>query len=134
MTHTAMLDTHPQGPGGLDRDALAGALEAASECAQVCAQCADACLGEQGVPDLVACIRTDLDCADVCAATAALLARSGRGGSPALRALLEACLVACGSCAEECGQHAAMHEHCRICAEACRRCEQACRRLLDTLG
>ncbi|NKX52271.1 four-helix bundle copper-binding protein, partial [Arthrobacter deserti] len=34
----------------------------------------------------------------------------------------------------ECGEHADMHEHCRVCAEACRRCEQACSDLLGALG
>lgn len=43
---------------------------------------------------------------------------------------LTACAEACRVCAEECVSHAAMFEHCRICAKACRACEQACRALL----
>jgi hypothetical protein len=50
------------------------------------------------------------------------------------RAVLEACVTVCRACAQECGGHAEMHEHCRICAEECRRCERACRDLLDTIG
>lgn len=46
-------------------------------------------------------------------------------------AKLAACIEAC---ADECEQHADMHEHCRICAEACRACEKACNELVDALG
>ncbi len=59
--------------------------------------------------DLAKCIRTDLDCADVCEATGRVLSRHT-------------------------GYHAETHEHCRIGAEACRRCGQACRDLIATLG
>jgi hypothetical protein len=134
MTHTAMIDAHPQGSGDLDREALAACLEATTECAQTCTACADACLGEDAVADLVTCIRTDLDCADVCAATASVLTRQGGGRVTMLRDLLTACVSACRTCAEECEKHAGMHGHCRLCAEACRRCEQACQRLLGALG
>ncbi|MEQ7739658.1 four-helix bundle copper-binding protein [Escherichia coli] len=48
--------------------------------------------------------------------------------------MLEACRTACGACAEECERHAAMHDHCQICAEACRRCEQACDALLSSIA
>ena len=48
--------------------------------------------------------------------------------------LLESCLAICRSCGDESERHAAMHAHCRICAQACRRCEQACRELLAALN
>jgi uncharacterized membrane protein len=86
------------------------------------------------VADLVDCIRTNLNCADVCEATGRELSRSGGYDLAVTRALLEACAIVCAACAEECGRHADMHQHCRICAEACRRCERACRELLGSLG
>jgi len=86
------------------------------------------------VADLVRCIRTDLDCAHICATTGAVPSRRTGFDANLTRAVVEACRLACGTCAEECETHAGMHEHCRICAEACRRCEQACPRLLDSLG
>ncbi|WP_139829775.1 four-helix bundle copper-binding protein [Mycobacterium gastri] len=49
------------------------------------------------------------------------------------RAVLQACAVACKSCAEECAGHES-HEHCRICAEVCSRCERTCGELIDNLG
>lgn len=102
--------------------------------AQVCTACADACLGEDALSELVRCIRLNLDCADVCQATGSVLSRLTATDPAASRRLLEACAEACRTCAAECERHAAMGmEHCRVCAEACRRCEQACRDLLDAL-
>lgn len=132
MSHhiSAMLNAHPQGDTVLDKDKLAECIAACFECAQACTGCADACLGEDMVADLVTCIRTDLDCADICAATGSILTRQTGGQTAIPLAVLEACRAACATCAEECEKHAGMHEHCRICAEACRRCEAACGVLL----
>jgi hypothetical protein len=133
-TAAQMLDTYPGERGGFDRDALAECIEACIACAQACTACADACLGEEMVAELRVCIRTDLDCADVCEATGRVLSRHTGYDANLTRAVLEACATACRSCGDECERHAGMHEHCRVCAEACRRCEQACRALLATLG
>lgn len=111
---------------------LSAVIEAAGDCAAHCDACADACL-EEGDPDLHRCVRSDLDCADICTATAKVVARAGASGAPWLE-LVEVCAAACGACAQECEKHADMHDHCRACAEACRRCEQACRELLDAAG
>ncbi|MCQ1955701.1 four-helix bundle copper-binding protein [Arthrobacter sp. zg-Y826] len=131
---TEMLENHPAaGPRASDPRLLVECLLACGECAQVCNACADACLSEEMVGELVSCIRTDLDCAEICATTSAVLSRTGTAG-PASASLLHACIAACAACAEECQQHAAMHQHCRICAEACRRCINACEKLLTSLG
>ncbi len=105
-----------------------------TECAEACTTCAGACLAEENIADLRNCIRTDLDCADICAATARVLARQTPGELAVVRALLEACAVACRTCAEECDRHADHHDHCRACAEACRRCEAACHEALRELA
>ncbi|MHA7264638.1 four-helix bundle copper-binding protein [Arthrobacter sp. TMN-37] len=129
----AMLDAYPKDLGGVDRDKLIECITACYECAQTCTACADACLSEDEVAHLTKCIRTDLDCSDVCAATGAVLSRHTGYDANLTRAVLLACEAACRTCADECEQHAAMHEHCRICAEACRRCETACRELAASL-
>jgi hypothetical protein len=128
-----MIRTHPA-TTDLDPELLARAVDAAAACAQACTACADACLSEEMVADLRRCIRTDLDCADICEATARVLSRQMSPDTGILRAQLEACVTACRTCAEECEQHAGMHEHCRVCAEACRACETACGELLATLA
>jgi hypothetical protein len=77
MTHhiTAMLNAHPGGTGTEDKEKLAACIAACFECAQTCTACADSCLAEEKVADLARCIRTDLDCADICAVTGAVLTR-----------------------------------------------------------
>ncbi|MET3948309.1 hypothetical protein ABIB49_003030 [Arthrobacter sp. UYCu512] len=136
MSHhiSAMLEAHPTEPGSIERNKLAECITACFQCAQACTACADACMGEHMVADLITCIRTDLDCADICGATGSVLSRQTGTNEGILRAVLEACRAACGACADECERHADMHEHCRICAQACRRCEAACTELLAALA
>jgi hypothetical protein len=85
------------------------------------------------VADLVKCIRTCLDCADICTATLRVVSRQTEYDANITRPQLEACVAVCRSCGDECERHAEMHEHCRVCAEACRRCEQACNELLTAM-
>jgi hypothetical protein len=131
MTVQEMIEAHPQ-PTGLDRDALLRCIDECFDCAATCTSCADACLGENDVQELVRCIRLNLDCADACAATGRIVTRQTASDVGVLRAATQACSVACRACGEECERHAAHHEHCRLCAGACRRCEQACDDLLAT--
>lgn len=124
-----MLKTHPRARG-----ASAGVAECVThchDCAATCTSCADACLGEAMVAQLTRCIRLNLDCADICAATANVLTRQTDTPADVVQRQLEACAAACRSCAQECEQHADHHEHCRVCAEACRACERACEEMLQ---
>lgn len=131
MTHhiAAMIDTHPRAATTTNADKLAACIAACFECAATCTACADACLGEDTVSGLTKCIRLNADCADICAATGAVLSRQTERDAGVVRALLEACRAACKACGDECAGHAEMHEHCRVCADACRRCEEACAEL-----
>jgi len=113
----------------VDRTLMAAAVDALMECAEACTSCADSCLSEEHLDVLRTCIRTNLDCADICGATARVLSRHTGYDANISMTLLGACIQACQTCADECAQHADMHEHCRICAEACRRCEEACMQL-----
>jgi hypothetical protein len=125
-----MLDTYP-GELSLDRGLLVSCIEACSDCAESCTQCADACLAEDDVQHLTTCIRLNLDCADVCAATGRVVSRQTGYDADVTSAVLRACIEACRKCGDECEIHAAHGmEHCRVCAAECRRCEQACQELL----
>lgn len=132
MTVHAMTTSHPH-PVEVDPVLLSAAVRATSVCAQSCTACADACLAEDMVAELRRCIRTDLDCADICAAATRILSRQSEWNAEIVRAVLEACIRVCETCADECAEHAEMHEHCKVCAEACRHCADACRELLATL-
>ena len=120
-----MISTHPHVRGNAN-DALIRCIEECYDCAQTCTSCADACLGEQSVQKLTQCIRLNLDCADVCAATGAVASRRTGSNEEVIQQMLTACEAACRLCGEECARHASMHEHCKVCADACRRCQQAC--------
>jgi hypothetical protein len=126
-----IIATHPQARGRPDA-ALIRCIEECYDCAQTCTACADACLGEEMVRDLVQCVRTCQDCADLCLTTGAIATRRTGSNEATVRAVLDACAVACRLCGDECETHAAHHEHCRICADACDRCEQACREAART--
>lgn len=90
------------------------------DCALACENCATACLGEEDVKMMAACIKLDRDCADLCLQAARLLQRQS---DIALQYLL-LCEEICRQCAEECGKH--QHGHCQQCAQACRTCADAC--------
>ncbi len=133
---SAMLRTHPQPQTTFDPAALAACLDACLECSAVCTACADACLGErEHLTHLVRCVRLNLDCADICAATGRVLSRLTEADQGVLRAQLQACVAACRACGDECTNHAQHMNmaHCAVCAESCRRCEEACTRLLGSV-
>ena len=120
-----MIGSHPDVRGKID-DALLTCIEQCFDCAQACIACADACLSEEMVARLRQCIRLDLDCADVCIATGTLASRRTGGHELRLKQALELCEATCRACADECGLHAELHEHCRVCAETCESCADAC--------
>lgn len=126
-----ILSAHPNPSAHLEQ--IVTLVDAAFACAQCCTSCADACLAESGDMDLSHCIRTDLDCADVCAATGRMLSRQTKPDAGILRAQVEACKIACDACAASCAEHADLHAHCRICAECCRTCSEACADLLAAM-
>jgi hypothetical protein len=125
------LRTHPRRSG--DLDVLAACVKACFGCDESCTLCADACLGEEKIDTLRRCIRLDLDCAEICAATGAVVARLTEPDAQVVRAQLQACIAACRACGAECARHARHHEHCRLCAESCRLCAEACEALARTI-
>ena len=137
MTAAAeIIHSYPADLGRVDRRALIRCLEGCVSCAQACTSCADACLCESDdqLPTLRRYIRSDEDCADVCSATARMLSRHTGYDANVTHTVLQACIVVCRSCGDECARHAAQHEHCRVCTQACRRCEQACQELIEALS
>lgn len=129
-----MLRTHPH--ADLQHSAnFANALEALSNCGQICTACADACLAEESdLPKLRRCISANLDCAEVCATTARLIIRQTEAPNDLVQAQLHACVLACQICADECDEHAKMHDHCRVCAETCKHCQERCNFLLGEIS
>ena len=84
MTATTMpmLETYPA-EINLDRTKLAATIDALIACSEACTACADACLSEDMVAELTKCIRTNMDCAYICATTARVVSRhTGYGAKP----------------------------------------------------
>src|SRR5688572_5928254 len=121
-------------PAHGQQDLLVSCVEACLTCELVCVACADACLAEREVQALHRSITANLECAEVCASTARLLARRLEPNVELLLVQLEACVRACAACIAACGRHAEVHDHCRICVSANQRCATLCRRLIRELA
>jgi hypothetical protein len=127
-----LLRSHPVKPA--HADAMSRAIDACFSCVETCTACADACLSEDHISQLIACIRLNLDCAEVCAATGAILSRANKaGGRQLMEAQLTTCIAFCRACASECNRHGDMHKHCRVCADTCLACATACDEMLSAL-
>jgi len=129
----AMLESYPGSTIEVPHEILTNCVEACLKCSLACTACSDACMAESDIVALVKCIRTDLDCADMCDATAKVLTRQTDYDLVVIRSVVSACLTTIVACAEECERHAAHHKHCEISARVCREAEGACRDLLDAL-
>ncbi|MDT0686343.1 MULTISPECIES: four-helix bundle copper-binding protein [Flavobacteriaceae] len=87
-----------------------------SNCVNHCNWCADACLNEENLKDMVECIRLDKACAAVCRALNDILVTEYKD----VQNLVDYCIEMCEKCAEECEKFDS--KHCKDCAEACREC------------
>lgn len=118
-----MLEAHPQ-PRGVDHATLAIAIEALNDVVTAATSCADACLAESNVADMVDCARACQDAADVAGALARVLARTGPTpqGTRSLVNATAKLLGEAGAIADRHGQH---DKHCRISAETITRGQQA---------
>ena len=72
---------------------------------------------------MASCIALDIDCAELCAAASAAMARE----SVHAQALCKLCATVCQSCANECAKH--RMAHCQACAKACTECALACQKM-----
>lgn len=130
---TAMLASYPGSTIEVRHDILATCVAACLKCSLASTACSDACLAESDIAVLAKCIRNDLDCADLCDATAKVLTRQTAYDVALMRSVVTACLNAIVVCAEECERHAAHHKHCEICAMVCREAQNACEAFLAAL-
>jgi hypothetical protein len=89
-------------------------------CADACTVWADACVSEPGLDRVLDSIRLDLACAEICRATANVIASFP--DARFARAQLRACSEACRACAIASREYQAQHASCRACARACEAC------------
>ena len=75
------------------------------------------------------CIRKCSDASDICQAVSRVAARRTHGNTAVIKSLLEACVLACKVCAEECAKHD--NSHCKRCERMCRECMEDCVKALQ---
>ena len=100
-------------------------IDACQSCEQVCLTTAAHCLEKGGRHAEAKHIAALLDCAQLCASSAALMARHSE--LSAKHCAL--CAEACERCAKSCDALAADDPQMKACAEECRRCADSCRRM-----
>jgi hypothetical protein len=105
--------------------------KACADCMRECDSCARHCaeLVAQGKKEHLHTLGTCIDCAEVCAAAARIVARRG----PMSHTICEACAKVCDDCGAACEKHAG-DEHMARCARECRTCATACREMLKHTG
>ena len=108
-------------------ESMKRSIDACNDCAIACDHCASASLMEQDVRSLTRCIALDIDCAETCRTSVALMSR----GSELAGVFCEVCAQFCDACAEECAKYP--YDHCRECIQACRRCAAECRRMASSM-
>ncbi|QDC26721.1 aldehyde dehydrogenase [Georgenia yuyongxinii] len=106
---------------------MQGCMEACSAAAMAATMCADADSGE----NMGRCASMCMNTADVATATMRMMMRTGGYDMKVMSSMMTACMVMGEACAAECGSHAEMSEHCRICASACRAMVEACSKMMS---
>jgi hypothetical protein len=91
-------------------------------CEQACRATVQHCLDLGGEHVASAHLKTLLDCADVCRASAALMT----SGSPLSHKLCAVCAELCELCTDAC-KGAPQDAQMLACIEACKRCAETCR-------
>jgi len=98
-----------------------------NDCAIQCNNCYSLSLKEKSI-EMIKCIRTSRDCADICQFTASMLARESVHGHH----LLRECAEICDACAQICQDN--KNEQCQKCASVCHACAEACLQHLSISG
>ena len=118
-----MLQARPDSRG-VDHAALALAIDALNDVVGAATTCADACLTSGDAGEHRECIQACADAADVAAATARVLCRTGPTVEGS-RALVDATAKILSETSAVCAEHGIDDKHARICADTMSRAERA---------
>ena len=102
-------------------------IDECNSCRDICIESISHCLSLGGKHAKADHIQTLIDCADLCAASAAFMLR----GSERHGDVCGVCADACEACATSCDE-LADDEMMARCAEECRRCAGSCQRMAGT--
>ena len=132
MSNTAMqmMEMHSESMKGMDVSVMQECIEACSACEQACTMCA----GSMSMsPEMAMCSGMCQNSADMANTLMRMMLRPNGMNGPAMMAMLQAMVVMCMSCADECEAMAGMSADCAMCAEVCRQCAMACQKMMDSM-
>lgn len=127
-----MLDARPDARG-VDHAALSLAIDGLHDVVSAATTCADACLSMPGADDRAECIQACNDAADIAGATLKILSRTGPTVT-GTRALVDATAKILSETSQVCAEHAADHQHARICADVTASAERALAGLMTAVA
>lgn len=105
--------------------------KACADCQIECHKCSHHCamLTADGKKDHIETLRFCVDCGDICASAANIMARRGILAATVCRS----CIEACEKCAKACEKFPD-DKHMKACADECKKCAKACREMLEHIG
>ena len=125
-----MMEMHSDAMQGMDLGVMQECTEACSACEQACTMCA----GSMAMsPEMAMCAGMCQNAADMANTMMRMMLRPNGMNGPAMMALLQAMVVTCMGCADECEAMADMNADCALCAEVCRQCAMACQKMVDSM-
>lgn len=128
MKNMPMSDTSVM--SGMDMAAMQNLIDATSACMQACTMCADAMAGMDGMGT---CSSVCANTADVTGTMMRMMLRPMGMERESLMAMLEACMMMCRVCRDECSMHTGMSEAAAMCATACDACMTACQDMISAM-
>jgi len=110
----------------VDMKLMQQCIEACAAAEQAATMCADAAMGGDGMGKMTSmCANT----ADMANTMMRMMMRPAGYDMSTMMAMLEATMMMCRACADECMMHAEMSDHCKMCAEVCMNAAMACESL-----
>ena len=115
----------------MDMKLMQQCIEACAAAEQAATMCADAAMGGDGMGKMTSmCANT----ADMANTMMRMMMRPAGYDMSSMMAMLEATMMMCRACADECMMHADMSADCKMCAEVCRQCAAACQAMIDSMA
>jgi hypothetical protein len=124
----SMMSTESMGMA-MDMKLMQECIEACSAAEQAALMCADA--GSNG--DMGRMLSMCANTADMTNTMMRMMMRPMGYDAASMMGMLEATMMMCRACADECMMHAEMSDHCRMCAEVCTNAVAACEALKSSM-
>jgi len=98
-------------------------IDVCNKWVQACYECFNECLQEPDIQARDKCIRSLIECAQMCQMSAGLMSLN----ASMAKEHCKLCAEICKMCAKECDKF--KDDHCKQCADVCRMCADECRKM-----